>query len=163
MNRPSRSRNFGVIGPEHVAELSGLEIFARMLDGRLPAPPIAELLDMRMSEFEHGCVVFVSTPHSQLYNPLGTVHGGYAAALLDSCMGCAVHSTLKAGQAYTTVELKVNYVRPLTEATGEVRAEGKIISAGRQIATAEGRLTDASGKLLAHGTTTCIVFPARAG
>jgi len=161
MSRYTSPGGYGVVGPEHVAELSGLEIFARMHDGRLPAPPIAKLLDMTMSDYEHGRVAFVSTPHGELYNPLGTVHGGYTAALLDSCMGCAVHSTLKAGQAYTTVELTVNYVRALTEATGEVRAEGKIISLGRQIATAEGRLTDASGKLLAHGTTTCIIFSAR--
>ena len=89
---------------------------------------------------------------------MGAIHGGYMATLLDSCMGCAVHSRLKAGQGYTTVELKVSYVRPLTKETGEVRAEGKIIHAGRQIATADGRLTDMRGRLLAHASTTCLIF-----
>ena len=157
----SPAGGFGTIAPEYVRELSGLEIFERIRDGRLPAPPIADLIGFTMSEFEFGRAVFVATPNARAYNPLGSVHGGYAATLLDSCMGCAVHSTLKAGQAYTTIELKVNFVRALSEHTGEVSAEGKIINVGRQLATAEGRLTDARGRLLAHGVTTCLIFPLR--
>jgi uncharacterized protein (TIGR00369 family) len=140
-------------------DMDGLEFLRAMRDGRLPRAPIATLLDFHPVEIESGRVVFAATPNSRVYNPLGTVHGGYVCTLLDSCMGCAVHSTLKAGQGYTSVELKVSFVRPLSEATGEVRAEGKVLSAGRQIATAEGRLVDAKGRLLAHGTTTCLVFP----
>ncbi|HKD25205.1 MAG TPA: PaaI family thioesterase [Xanthobacteraceae bacterium] len=138
--------------------MSGLDVLQRIADGRLPAPPIAVLLGFRPVEIENGRAVFAATPDARLYNPIGSVHGGYAATLLDTCMACAVHSTLKAGQGYTTVELKVNFVRPLSADTGEVRAEGKIIHLGRQIATAEGRLTDARGRLLAHATTTCLVW-----
>ena len=104
-------------------------------------------------------MVFAGTPDLRHYNPIGVVHGGYAATLLDSCMGCAVHSALEAGQGYTTLELKVNYVRAMTVNTGRVRAEGKIINVGRQVATAEGRIVGDDGKLYAHGTTTCLVFP----
>lgn len=148
----------GVVPPDILSSLSGLEFLQRIADGRLPAPPIAELLGFEPKEVEKGRAVFVSTPDSRLYNPIGSVHGGYAATLLDSCMACAVHSMLKAGQGYTTVELKVNFVRPLSADTGEIQAEGKIIQVGRQIASAEGRLTDARGRLLAHATTTCLVF-----
>jgi uncharacterized protein (TIGR00369 family) len=110
-----------------------------------------------------GRAVFQGEPRREHLNPLGSIHGGYTATLLDSCMACAVHSTLPAGTGYTTVEIKINYVRPLLEATGPVRAEGRIIQPGRRIATAEGRLVDAAGKLYAHGTTTCLVFPLDAG
>lgn len=148
----------GVVPPDVLSSLSGLEFLQRIGDGRLPGPPIAALFGFRPAEVESGRAVFVGTPAARHYNPIGSVHGGYAATLLDSCMACAVHSKLKAGQGYTTVELKVNYVRQLSTDTGEVRAEGKIIHFGRQIASAEGRLTDARGRLLAHGTTTCLVF-----
>jgi uncharacterized protein (TIGR00369 family) len=103
-------------------------------------------------------VTFGYKPVIDHYNPIGSVHGGIAATLLDSVMGCSIHTMLKAGTGYTTVEIKINYVRAMTDGTGEVRAEGKVINLGSRIATAEGRLTDASGKLLAHGTTTCLVF-----
>jgi uncharacterized protein (TIGR00369 family) len=148
----------GVVSAETFASIDGLEFLQRIRDGQFPPPPIAALLGLRIVEAETGRTVFTARPDSRLYNPMGAVHGGYMATLLDSCMGCAVHSKLKAGQGYTTVELKVSYVRPLTEETGEVRAEGKIIHAGRQIATAEGRLTDSSGRLLAHASTTCLIF-----
>jgi uncharacterized protein (TIGR00369 family) len=140
-------------------EIDGLEFLRAIRDGEAPPPPIATLMNFDLVEIEEGRVVFSATPDARVYNPLGTVHGGYVCTLLDSCMGCAVHSTLKAGLGYTSVELKVNFVRPLSEATGEVRAEGRVLSAGRQIATAEGRLVDARGRLLAHGTTTCLIFP----
>jgi len=104
-------------------------------------------------------VVFSYDPVFEHYNPLGSIHGGIAATLLDSVMGCAIHSTLKAGNGFTTLEIKVNYVRAMTDKTGPVKAEGKIINVGSRIATAEGRLVDGAGKLLAHGTTTCLIFP----
>lgn len=152
------STHVGVVPADVLASMNGLEFLQRLMDGRLPAPPFAELLGFRPVEVEHGRVVFVATPDSRLYNPIGSIHGGYAATLLNSCMGCAVHSTLKAGDGYTTVERKVNFVRQISADTGEVRAEGKVIHVGKQIASAEGRLTDTQGRLLAHATTTCLVF-----
>jgi len=147
-----------------LSSMNGLEFLQRLADGRLPAPPIATLLGFQPAEIESGRVVFVATPDARLYNPIGSVHGGYAATLLDSCMACAVHSKLNAGQSYTTVELKVNFARHISADTGQIRAEGKVIHFGRQIAFAEGRLTDTRGRLLAHATTTCLVlsFPPKA-
>ena len=112
-----------------------------------------------LSEVERGRVVFSYEPVFDHYNPLGSIHGGIAATLLDSVMGCAIHTTLKAGVGYTTLEIKVNYVRAMTDKTGTAKAEGKIINVGSRVATAEGRLVDSAGKLLAHGTTTCLIFP----
>lgn len=152
----------GHIPAEAFHRLSGLDIFREMLAGRLPAPPIAATLDFIMTEAEEGRVVFEGTPRAAFDNPLGTIHGGWAATLLDSAMACAVHSTLSVGLAYTTIEMKLNYVRPIVEATGKVRCEGKIVSVGRTLATSEGRLIDARGRLLAHGTETCLIFPAKA-
>jgi uncharacterized protein (TIGR00369 family) len=148
----------GVVPVDVLASMDGLEFLQRLMDGSLPAPPFAALLGFRPIEVESGRVTFVATPNGNVYNPIGSVHGGYAATLLDSCMGCAVQSKLKAGEGYTTVELKVNFVRQISAETGEVRAEGKIIHVGKQIAYAEGRLTDSRGRLLAHATTTCLVF-----
>lgn len=141
-----------------LASMSGLDFLRGIADGRVAGPPIAQLLGFRPVEVENGRVVFAATPDARHYNPIGSVHGGFAATLLDSCMSCAVQSVLEAGHGYTTVELKVNFVRPLSADMGEVRAEGKIIHCGRQIGTAEGRLTDMKGRLLAHGTATCLVF-----
>ena len=124
--------------------------------------PIADHTGFGLVEVESGRAVFAGTPALRHYNPLGTVHGGYAATLLDSCMGCAVHTALPKGTGYTTLEFKVSLVRPITADTGPVRAEGKLVSGGRRVATAEGRLTDSSGRLLAHATTTCLVFEASA-
>ena len=155
---PRSISSTGVVAADVLASMSGLDVLQRIADGRFPPPPIAELLGFRPVVVENGRAVFAATPDARLYNPIGSVHGGYAATLLDTCMACAVHSMLKVGQGYTTVELKVNFVRPLSADTGEVLAEGKIIHLGRQIASAEGRLTDARGRLLAHATTTCLVF-----
>jgi uncharacterized protein (TIGR00369 family) len=149
----------GVIGHEKMKTMSGMEIFAAVMRGELPPPPITRLMDFVAIEFEQGRFVWQGTPRHDHYNPLGTVHGGYAATLLDSCVGCAVHTMLPAGSGYTTLELKVNYIRAMTDKTGPVRAEGKVISLGRQTGVAEGRLTDAGGRLLAYATTTCLVFP----
>ena len=136
-----------------------VDLFKGMLERKYPAPPIMRALGMSVEEVELGRVVFGYTPVFEHYNPLGSVHGGIAATLLDSVMGCCIHSTLKAGNAFTTLEIKINYVRAMTDKTGPVKAEGKLINAGQRIATSEGRLVDASGRLLAHGTTTCLIFP----
>lgn len=144
---------------DNLRTMSGLEFLQAIRDGRLPGPPIADLLAFRLIEAEEGRAVFAGLPQRMHYNPIGTVHGGYAATLLDSCMACAVQSTLPAGTGYTTLEIKVNLVRAITAETGEVRAEGRILTTGRRVATSEGKLTDASGQLLAHGTTTCLVVP----
>jgi uncharacterized protein (TIGR00369 family) len=138
--------------------MSGIEYLRAIASGELPPAPIANLIGMEMAEVDEGRVVFAAEPAEYQYNPLGTVHGGIAATLLDSAMGCAVQSMLPAGTGYTTLELKTNYLRAMTSRTGVVYCEGKIIYVGGRVATAEGRLTDASGKLYAHGTTTCILL-----
>jgi uncharacterized protein (TIGR00369 family) len=149
---------FGVVPIEQVRGMDGLTLFDEIRAGRLPAPPLAKVLGFWIDEVEAGRVVFAYEPVIDHYNPIGSVHGGIAATLLDSVMGCSVHTQLKAGIGYTTVEIKINYVRAMTDKTGRVRAEGNVINLGSRIATAEGRLTDAAGKLLAHGTTTCLLF-----
>jgi uncharacterized protein (TIGR00369 family) len=150
---------YGVTPIEQVRGLDGLSLMKGIVEGRFPAPPIARALGFAMSLVEHGRVIFDYAPVFDHYNPLGSVHGGVAATLLDSVMGCCIHTTLKAGSGFTTLEIKINYVRAMTDKTGPVQAEGKIINVGSRIATSEGRLVDASGKLLAHGTTTCLIFP----
>lgn len=153
------AQEVGPIGLEQRRAMSGLELFRAMVAGELPAPPIGRTNHFRLVEAEHGRVVFEGRPSLDFYNPLGTVHGGWIATLLDSALGCAVHSTLPAGQGYTTLEIKVNYVRPVLERTGPVRSTGRIVHAGSRVATADATLTDAAGKLYAHGSTTCLVFP----
>ena len=150
---------FGVVPLEQARTMDGLTLFTELLAGRLPAPPICKALSFHLAEVEKGRVVFAYEPLFDHYNPLGSVHGGVAATLLDSVMGCAIHSTLKAGNGFTTLEIKINYVRAMTNKTGEVHAEGKIINVGSRIGTSEGRLVDGAGTLLAHGTTTCLIFP----
>ena len=135
-----------------------MEFIRRIFQGELPPPPIADLMGFRGVECDPGRAVFEMTPGPQHYNPIGSVHGGVALTLLDSAMGCAVHTTLEAGVAYTTLELKANLVRPITAQTGLIRCEGTVIHGGRRVATAEGRLVDANDKLFAHGTATCLIF-----
>jgi uncharacterized protein (TIGR00369 family) len=130
----------------------------KMVAGDLPAPPIAATMGFRLVEVESGMVVFEGTPGPHLLNPLGSVHGGYALTLIDSACGCAVHSELDAGVGYTTVETKVNFTRAIDPAGGPVRCEGRVLSRGRTIATAEAYLRDESGRLLAHGTSTLIIL-----
>jgi uncharacterized protein (TIGR00369 family) len=142
-----------------LASLSGLEIMQAMFDGRLPGAPMGKLIGFKGHKVEPGIVVFEGLPAPEHLNPLGHVHGGFAATLLDSCMGCAVHTGLAAGIGYTTVDLNITYDRAISATTGPVFARGEVITSGRRIATAQGRLTDANGKLLAHGTTTCLIFP----
>lgn len=137
---------------------SGLDYLRAIATGDLPAAPIADLLGLRLDKVEHGRVVFSGLPDGRHYNPIGVVHGGYTATLLDSAMGCAVHAALEQGRGYTTVDLKVNYLRPLTEQTGRVFAEGHVVHLGGRVATAEARLTDESGKLFAHASSICLVF-----
>jgi uncharacterized protein (TIGR00369 family) len=144
------------------SEVSGLEFFRRMLTGHLPAPPLVALLGLRIVEAEPGRVVFAGTAHESFYNGMGVAHGGWAATLLDSAMGCAINTMMPAGRAFTTLELKINYTRPLTAGIGEVRCEATVIFTGRRTATSEGRIVDRDGKLYAHGTTTCIVVEPRA-
>ena len=138
--------------------MSGIEFLQAIRDARLPAPPIAELLGFRLVEVDAGHAVFEVLPGEQHYNPIGVVHGGLAMTLLDSAMGCAVHSHMPAGGGYTTLEAKTNLVRPVTAKTGLLRAIGKVLHLGSRVATAEGRLVDRAGKLYAHATTTCIVL-----
>jgi uncharacterized protein (TIGR00369 family) len=141
---------------------TGLELLREISQGQLPPPPIAVLMGFSGALFEEGRAVFEGDPAEYLYNPIGVVHGGYAMTLLDSAMGCAVQSTLDVGERYTTLEVKTNFVRPITVDTGRVRSEGLVVHRGSTIATAEGKLTAIeSGKLLAHGTTTCLIIPAR--
>ncbi len=156
----SALRQTGVARPEHVAGKTGLQVFEAMFAGELPAAPIAQTLDFILAEATHGRAVFQGRPQAAHYNPLGTVHGGWIATLLDSAVGCAVHTTLPAGKAYTTLELKVNYVRALTTRVPLVRAVGEVIHGGGRVATAEGRLVGPDGTLYAHATTTCLVFDA---
>jgi len=139
-------------------QLSGMEYIRAIFSGELPPPPISVLLGFRGVFAEPGRAVFELTPGPQHYNPIGSVHGGIALTLLDSAMGCAVHTTLGPGVGYTTLEVKTNFVRTITAETGPIRCEGIVIHSGSRIATAEGKLTDEDGKLLAHGTTTCMIF-----
>lgn len=151
--------DYGVTPLEEIKRISGLELMQGLLAGKYPAPPIMRSLQFTLDRVEHGVAVFSGDPTFDHYNPIGTVHGGWVATLLDSCMGCAMHTTLKPGQGYTSLEIKVNFVRPVLDRTGRVTAEGRVIYAGSRTGTAEGKLTDPSGKLLAHATTTCLIFP----
>jgi uncharacterized protein (TIGR00369 family) len=140
------------------AGMTGMEFLCAIRDARLPAPPIAQLLGFRLVEVDSGHAVFEVQPGEQHYNPIGVVHGGLAMTLLDSAMGCAVHSQMPTGGGYTTLEAKTNLVRPITVQTGVLRAIGKTLHVGSRIATAEGRLVDGAGRLYAHATTTCLVL-----
>jgi uncharacterized protein (TIGR00369 family) len=137
---------------------SGMEFLNAIGTGELPSVPIGQLMGFVPIEWSPGRMVFQGVPGKEHYNPLGTVHGGYAATLLDSCLGCAIHTMLPAGKGYTTLELNINYIRSMTEKTGPVRAEGSVVHVGGQTGIAEGRLTDADGKLYAFATTTCLIF-----
>jgi uncharacterized protein (TIGR00369 family) len=150
--------DFAPVPPDALRSMPGLDVMQALLDGRLPRAPIAGLIGFRLVEVGRGRVVFEGEPEERHLNPLGTVHGGYAATLLDSCMGCAVHTTLDVGQGYTTLELKIGYARAIRPGQGVVRAEGTVLSSGRRAGFAEGKLLGADGKLLAFGSTTCLVF-----
>jgi uncharacterized protein (TIGR00369 family) len=149
----------GVIPVHEIAATDGIGMFDRIAAGELPSIPIGATLSYTPVEWEKGRMVFQGTPKLEHYNPIGTIHGGWSATLLDSAVACAVQTMLPKGMGYTTLEIKVNYVRGLTAKVGPVRAEGKVIHISRQIATAEGKLYDASGKIYSHATTTCLIFP----
>lgn len=148
----------GVARPDQWAGKTGLEQMQAILDGTLPYPPIARTLDFGLIAVEPGRALFQGTPRHEHLNPMGGVHGGWFATLLDSALGCAVHTMVPVGRGYTTAELSVNYVRGLSAKVGRVRAEGKVIHRGKQLATAEARLFGPDGALYAHATTTCLVF-----
>jgi len=160
MDDPTASAKieYGVTPPEVVASMAGLDFVRAIFDGRLPAPPIMQTIEPFDSSAEPGVVVMHSIPGFRHYNPIGSVHGGYAATLLDSAMGLAVHTMLPPGTGYTTLEFKISFIKGMTRDTGPVRSEGRTLNVGRRAATAEARITDAKGRLLAHATTTCLVF-----
>jgi uncharacterized protein (TIGR00369 family) len=149
---------YGTVSPEQQKQMSGLEFVHGLASGALPLNTIAQTLGYDVAEAESGRVVVTLVPTGAHLNPAGTVHGGLTATLLDSCMGLAIQSTLDRGVSQTTLEFKISLVRPITPETGEVKAEGKVLSCGRRVGTAEGRVVDGKGRLLAHGTTTCLIF-----
>jgi uncharacterized protein (TIGR00369 family) len=153
------SRVYGVAEPADVRQMSGREFLQAILDGRLPAPPIAETLSFWLTEVGDGFVVFEGDTGPHLLNPLGIVHGGWALTLIDSAIGCAAHSVLPAGSSYATIETKANFSRPIAKDIGQVRAEGRVVGQGRRIISGEARVVDAKGRLLAHGTSTLMVLP----
>jgi uncharacterized protein (TIGR00369 family) len=158
----SETGKVGVVSSEVCLEEDGLSFLTGMLNGRHPSPPYSETIGIRLVEIEEGRVVFAGTPSARFLNPIGTIHGGWAATILDGSMAYCVHSTLKAGEGYTTVEMKISYIRPVFPSTGVVRCESKLIHRGSRTATSEGRLFDQRGKLLAHGSETCMIFQADA-
>src|SRR5215469_14345344 len=152
------TKTYGTVSAEKRKQMSGLEFVQGLASGALPLNTIAQTLGYDVAEAESGRVVVTLVPTGAHLNPAGTVHGGLTATLLDSCMGLAVQSMLDKGTGQTTLEFKISLVRPITPETGEIRAEGIVLNRGRRIGTAEGRITDATGRLLAHGTTTCLIF-----
>jgi uncharacterized protein (TIGR00369 family) len=158
----SRTRTYSWIDPfavlEHAAGLTGLEVMQKMAAGELPQPPIAETLGFRLTAAEPGRAVFEGDPSEFHYNPIGTVHAGLASTLLDSAMGCAFVTTLAPGARWTTLELKANFTRAITVATGRIRCIGSVVHPGRRVATTEGRVEDLRGRLLAHATSTILVL-----
>lgn len=151
----------GCIPPELYLNHTGIQLFKMIIAGELPQPPIGNTLSFEMAEAEEGRVLFKGTPNLSHYNPLGSVHGGWYGAILDSALSCAVQSKLPAGMLYTTAEYKINMIRPMFDTTGEITCEGKAIHVGRTIGTSEARILDKNGKLIAHGTATCAIFPAK--
>ena len=154
------SKSYGTVAAERRKEMSGLEFVQGLASGALPLNTIARTLGYDVSEADNGRVVITAEPNDSHLNPAGTVHGGFSATLLDSCMGLAVQSTLEKGVGQTTLEFKISLLRPITPETGTIKAEGVVLTRGRRVGTAEGRITDGKGRLLAHGTTTCLIFEA---
>jgi uncharacterized protein (TIGR00369 family) len=151
-------KTYGTVSTERQKEMSGLAFVQGLADGTLPLNTIAQTLGYDIAEAASGRVIVSAVPTDALLNPAGTVHGGFAATLLDSAMGLAIQSTLEQGVSQTTLEFKISLLRPITPETGPIQAEGVVLSRGRRVGTAEGRLTDRGGRLLAHGTTTCLIF-----
>jgi uncharacterized protein (TIGR00369 family) len=158
MSSHTVSKTYGTVSPDRLREMSGLEFIRGLVEGTLPLNTMADTLGYDVAEAARGRVVVTCKPYDTHLNPFCTVHGGMAATLLDTCMGLAVLSTLEKGVSQTTLEFKISLVRPITPETGLIRAEGTVLSCGRRIGTAAGRVTDHQGRLLAHGTTTCLIF-----
>jgi uncharacterized protein (TIGR00369 family) len=158
MSSSAVSKTYGTISADRRKAMSGLEFVQGLVDGTLPLNTIAGTLGYDVTEAVSGRVVVAAIPNGAHLNPAGTVHGGLAAVLLDSCMGLAVESTLDKGVGQTTVEFRISLVRPITPETGPIKAEGRVLNSGRRIGVAEGRITDEKGRLLAHGVTTCLIF-----
>lgn len=158
MTARAAGRSYGTVPPDRQKKMSGLEFVQGLADGTLPLNTIAQTLGYDVVAAERGRVVVTAAPKEIHLNPAGTVHGGLAATMLDSCMGLAIQSTLDKGTGSTTLEFKISFVRPITPQTGLITAEGAVINCGRRIGLAEGRVTDGNGRLLAHGTTTCLIF-----
>ena len=158
MSEPNGDRRYGIVSADDQKRMTGLEFVQGLLDGSLPLNSLAKIMGYQITTAEPGRIVISAKPSDLHLNPWGTVHGGLAATVLDSCMGLAVHSTLERGIGSTTLEFKISLVRPMTSETGVITAEGVVLNRGRRVGTAEGRITDAKGRLLAHGTTTCLIF-----
>ena len=154
---------YGLTPVEVMAKMPGIDFVRGIFEGSLPMPPIMQGVKPFDSTVEPGGVILHATPGFQHYNPIGSVHGGYAAILLDSAMGLAIHSMLPAGMGYTTLEFKISFIRSMTTQTGTVRVEGRTLNVGRRAATAEAKIIDAGGRLLAHATTTCLIFELSGG
>jgi len=148
---------FGVVDPVIATSGSGLDFLRSMLERHVPSPPFSETTDIWMVSAETGRVVFEAMPSGRFYNPMGVIHGGWIATLLDSCMGCVVQSTLKAGQSYTTIEMKTLFVRAARAETGLLRCEATLLHSGRRVASSEGKVFDREGRLIAHGSETCLI------
>lgn len=163
MTDPVRTRTYTwedpLVTAAYARTMSGLEFLRAMIAGEIPPPPIARMLGMGLAEADTGRVMFSITPREDLYNPIGVVHGGVAMTILDSAMGCVVMTLLPMGMAYTTVDINVHLTRAITLKTGELRAVAESVHSGRRLATAQAKLVDADGKLYAHATTTCMIFP----
>jgi uncharacterized protein (TIGR00369 family) len=159
MTDEAREGLYGIVPLDIVARDGGLKVLNDICAGRLPGPPIARLLKFRLTLVEEGRVVFVGRPDNDHRNPLGTVHGGWTATIMDSALACCVMTTLAPGEGYTTAEFKVNLTRPVLAGMGEVTCEGRVLHRGRSLATSEATLRDDAGRLLAHGTETCSIFP----
>jgi uncharacterized protein (TIGR00369 family) len=158
MTGRTENKTYGKVNAETQKGMTGLEFVQGLVSGTLPLNTMAETLGYDIVEAERGRVVVTSEPRERHLNPAGGVHGGLAATMLDSCMGLAIHSLLDKGVGSTTLEFKISFVRPITPETGMIRAEGTVINQGRRVGTAEGRVTDQQGRLLVHGTTTCLIF-----
>ena len=158
MPRPTANKTYGTVSADRQKEMTGLEFVQGMANGTLPLNTLAKTLGYDITEAASGRVAITAEPKDIHLNPAGTVHGGLAATMLDSCMGLAIQSTLEKGVGSTTLEFKISFIRPITPETGPIKAEGSMISRGRRIGTAEGRVTDSRGRLLVHGTTTCLIF-----
>ena len=158
MPSPAASKTYGTVAADRQKAMSGLEFVQGLVEGTLPLNRIAQTLGYDVAEAERGRVVVTAEPKDIHLNPAGAVHGGLAATMLDSCMGLAIQSTLDKGVGSTTLEFKVSFLRPITPETGPIKAEGAVINRGRRVGVAEGRVTDGKGRLLAHGTTTCLIF-----